>query len=290
MTPQTPARLFVFLAREAHVGVILQRGPSDWVQMIHWDTKNDVFTPGQWMKGHFWVRRSGISPDGQLLIYAVALPYKKIHNPNHPPNPEYGAGWTAVSKPPYFTALALWPHNVNGGFFVDNRTIYVTSWTTHPNHEPQGLKLVPNAIETDWFTINGWIKLLDPYNDFMMKGDQAYIRLSKIVTWRKDVDDFSYSLVVKEGYGGMVLGGRPPGKRYIDNIEYSLIKHPTNQESVLKDVVWADFDQQKRLVLAKAGKLFSAAVVDGGLALTELADFNTNQPEAIESPAWAKRW
>lgn len=292
MTPKTPvpARLWVLLAREAPVGVILRRGPSKWVQLIHWDTKNDNFMPGQWMKGHFWKQRSGLSPDGHLFIYTVALPYKKVHNPEHPPNPEYGSGWTAISKPPYFTALALWPHNIGGGFFVDNRTVCVTSWVTHPNHEPKGLKFVPNVFETDWFEINGWIKLLDPFKNFLVKDGRAYLSISKIETWQKDVDNFDYSLIVREGRAGVELGGRPPGKRYSDNQEYAVVDRSTNQESVLKNVVWADFDLQKRLVLAKDGKLFSAAVVDGELSYTELADFNANTPEAIEAPDWAKQW
>jgi hypothetical protein len=292
MTPKkpVPARLWAYLARDASIGVILRRGPKDWMQMIHWDTKNDVFTPGQWMKGHFWKQRSGLSPDGQLFIYAVALPYKKIHNPDHPPNPEYGIGWTAVSKPPYFTALALWPHDTNGGFFVDNRTVYVTSEVTHPNHEPQGLKFILNAVDSDWFQINGWIKLRDPHRMSHIKDNHAYLSISKIETWRKDVDSFNFSLIAKTAREDIQLGGTPPGKRSGDNQQYAVIDRRTNQEATLKDVVWADFDQQKRLVLAKHGKLFSAAVVDGELSYTELADFNANQPEAIESPDWAKKW
>jgi hypothetical protein len=288
MTTQTPARLFVLLAREAPVGVIFRRGPTEWTQMILWDTKNDVYTPGQWMKARIFERLSGLSPDGQLLIYAVSKSGNASSNPNYLRKSDYGTGWTAVSRPPYFTALALWPHTIEGGFFVDNRTVYVSSWATHPDHEPVGLEFVPNAVETDWFTLNGWINLRDPFRNFHVKDDQAYLSISQIKTWRKDVDDFGFSLVVKDV--NATYGKKRLGRRLDNNLEYLVVDRSTNQESSLKDVVWADFDQQKRLVLAKAGKLFSACVREGELSYTELADFNANTPEAIESPDWAKKW
>jgi len=42
--------------------------------------------------------------------------------------------------------------------------------------------------------------------------------------------------------------------------------------------------------LAKEGKLFSGVVLDGELALTELADFNADKPEQVATPDWARRW
>ncbi|HME06727.1 MAG TPA: RodZ domain-containing protein [Bryobacteraceae bacterium] len=38
--------LFILLAREANVGVILRRGPSQWWRVTLWDTKRDHF--GKW--------------------------------------------------------------------------------------------------------------------------------------------------------------------------------------------------------------------------------------------------
>jgi hypothetical protein len=180
---------------------------------------------------------------------------------------------------------------MGGGFFTDNRTVYVKTWQHHPDHEPKGLKVVPNAVDASWFELNGWLKLLDPYRDWIVQDNRGYISVSLVEEWQKDVDDFGYSLIVKNASGYKApTGKRPAGKRLDDNLEYGLINRLTNQPLPLKDIVWADFDQQRRLVLAKAGKLFSAAVIDGELALTELADFNANQPEAIDSPAWAKKW
>ncbi len=106
--PPTPARLYVILAREAPVAVIFRRGPSRWVQMIKWHTDTDTFEEGQWFKGRVYESKCDLSPDGKLLIYFV-LKANRVH-------PDYGYTWTAISKPPYFTALALWKELGTWGF------------------------------------------------------------------------------------------------------------------------------------------------------------------------------
>src|SRR5215207_5351929 len=65
-------RLFVMLAREAPVGVILARGPTRWTQLIHWDVARDVFTDGQWLHARVYENRCDLSPDGTKLVYFAA--------------------------------------------------------------------------------------------------------------------------------------------------------------------------------------------------------------------------
>lgn len=67
--PPPPARLFVLLARQASIGVILRRGRSDWVQMIKWHTDSDTFEEGQWLRGEVEEYFGDLSPDGRLLYY-----------------------------------------------------------------------------------------------------------------------------------------------------------------------------------------------------------------------------
>src|SRR6266540_2392115 len=116
-TGPVPARLSVILARRAAVGVIFRRGPSDLVELIRWHTAADTFERGQWFKGRIYEHRSDLSPDGSLLVYAAS----KHHVP---PDPKVGASWTAVSKPPWLTALTLWPMRSpvdwGGGLFQDD--------------------------------------------------------------------------------------------------------------------------------------------------------------------------
>ena len=98
-------RLSVILARDAPVGVIFRRGPTNWTQVIRWNTATDTFDAGQWFKGRIYERRCDLSPSGEKLIYFAAK-----HHLARNPDPSYRSSWTAISKIPYLTALALWPN------------------------------------------------------------------------------------------------------------------------------------------------------------------------------------
>src|SRR6266496_5416829 len=91
------ARLHVLLAREAPIAVILRRGPTNWVQMIKWRTDTDTFESGQWFHGRVYVESCDLSPDGQLLVYFAGKFNQKTMQDDK-------FAWTAISKPPYFTA------------------------------------------------------------------------------------------------------------------------------------------------------------------------------------------
>ncbi len=106
-------RLSVLLARKSPMAVIFRRGPSKSVAVISWDTERDEFRLGQWLKGRIYEHRCDLSPSGQKLIYFAA---------NHR-NPM--RTWTAVSRPPFLTALLLWPKGDTwdgGGSFENERT------------------------------------------------------------------------------------------------------------------------------------------------------------------------
>ena len=110
-----PARLWVLLARREPAGVIFRRGPTKQVLLIKWNfRRKDSFEFGQWFKGRIYERRCDLSPGGDLLIYFAAKQKPPMYS------------WTAISKPPWFTALALWPKGDcwnGGGWFVDDRKI-----------------------------------------------------------------------------------------------------------------------------------------------------------------------
>src|SRR5436309_2920689 len=94
---RSPARLFVLIAREAPVAVVFRRGPSKQVLMLTWDLRTDRLTEGQWFKGRVYERRCDLSPSGEHLIYFAGKHTGPLGT------------WTAVSKPPNFTAELLWP-------------------------------------------------------------------------------------------------------------------------------------------------------------------------------------
>jgi len=114
-------RLHIEFASEWRTAAILKRGPTDWVQLLLWDTSSDTIQAGSWFHGRIYENGCSISPDGRLFAYAAT----KYHGEK---SRGVDYAWTAISKLPYLTALALWPHsNTWGGrtSFVDNQTLIV---------------------------------------------------------------------------------------------------------------------------------------------------------------------
>ena len=133
------AKLFVILARSEPVGVILRRGPSDWFHLIQWQTRRDAFTHGAWIKGRIYEDRCDLSPDGRLFVYFLLKGNRGGSSLTH--------AWTAISRPPWLHALALWPQGTTyggGGRFVDNRSIALRGVVEppHPDFPCRGLRVV----------------------------------------------------------------------------------------------------------------------------------------------------
>ena len=106
-------RLFVIFAKEAHEAVIFARGPSSWFHVIRWDTKNDRFYPGAWIKGRIYPERCDLSPDGELLLYFIHQGRKL--------GTSYTDAWTAISRSPWVDVIGLWPQGTTyggGGRFI----------------------------------------------------------------------------------------------------------------------------------------------------------------------------
>lgn len=123
------------------MAAILRRGPSKWVRLLSWNTSTDVITPGAWFHGRVYGSDCSLSPDGDLFAY-FATKFRGHRSRN------IGFAWTAVSKLPWLTALALWPHSDTWGGavkFADNKTIVVD---TH-----NGCSLEPHIAPPEDFTV-----------------------------------------------------------------------------------------------------------------------------------------
>ncbi|MDX8350080.1 hypothetical protein SLH49_18980 [Cognatiyoonia sp. IB215446] len=110
-------RLYLLFATENDSAVILRRSAKKMYNLIAWDRATDTFTEGQWLKKSVYAEECQLSPDGRHLIYTVAEAYP------HTPATSY---YTVLSRSPYFTALALFPHGYgwqSGGYFLDS-TLY----------------------------------------------------------------------------------------------------------------------------------------------------------------------
>src|SRR5688572_26547893 len=138
--PQPSVRLYAIQARNAPVAVVFRRGPSNHVELIKWDTENDTFDEGQWLKGRIYERRCDLSPDGDLLVYFAA---------NHK-EPHYS--WTAISRPPHLKALAFWPKGDcwgGGGLFESEETLSL-------NHRENEMMLADGTELPSQFTVKAF--------------------------------------------------------------------------------------------------------------------------------------
>lgn len=280
-----PARVTVTLARRANVGIIFCHGPRTTVRMIRWDTHQDVFEPGQWLTGqlHDW----SLSPDGEKLAYSASkFPCSERKR------------YVAISKPPYFTALAYWPRESGWGecTFQSNDRLRISYWT----------ESMPPTLPDD--NLERWLKVercssrtteSDPNVDdgWERVGVAPHCPPGFVGSYGADLSARTWSDWVKpspDGRGELRRGpasASPRGKaRLTPNFAYRYVGARGNSTDLLRDATWADWDRRGRLVLAREGKLFAADLRAPDSDPKELADFNAMRSEPIKPPMWATRW
>ncbi len=280
---RTPCRLFVILARNAPRGVIFRRGPSEWVQLIAWDTATDTFQSGQWFHGRIYKKRCDLSPNGGKLVYFAARPY----GPTRTVGESYYNTWTAISKPPYLTALALWPGNEStycgGGLFdADNRVVinaYAGRITAHPNHRPPfRLKVIAKQLSYG-----------DELTSMRLVRD-GWTFDRNVSPASKPKNNLGVRCKTRKKEGLALLATTTDGK-IGEHDQYEVIDLKAGRRTLLKDVRWADWDQQGRFVFTRNGCVFSARYGESGrLEVVQLADFNGATFAALEAPDEAKVW
>jgi len=198
MPAKSPCRLFVILAQDADVGVVLRRGPSKWVQVVKWDTRRDTFEDGAWFHGRIYEDRCDVAPDGELFLYFAAK------HSRHSSDDDYGYSWTAVSRPPWLFALALWPNQwgtyLGGGRFLGNRKVSIRTFSNeipvhHLNHRPpRGLVIVGDR-RTPLYSSAGQVEPAD-WSGTDRRGHIVYARGGKLFRRRpghqdKELVDFN---------------------------------------------------------------------------------------------------
>jgi hypothetical protein len=134
-------KLHLFFARDNSRAVILRQGPSKRYRMILWNRETNHFEDGQWLDHKVYVERCDLSPDGTHFIYFALDGHWKS---------EAKGSYTAISQPPYFTALALFPQGHTwggGGVFIDD-THYIASGNTDIIGRAPDLKRVLECDDT----------------------------------------------------------------------------------------------------------------------------------------------
>ena len=120
MTQEPVVRLYLYFATENDRAVIVRQGPTRQYRMILWHRDTDRFEDGQWLKKNLYPERCALSPDGLHFLYFMLD--GKWHS-------ETEGAYSALSRPPYWTALSLFPCGDTwggGGFFLDETHYYAT--------------------------------------------------------------------------------------------------------------------------------------------------------------------
>lgn len=284
--PTASVRLYVLLARKSSLGVIFRRGPSKQVLALLWDTATDLVRPGQWLKGRVYERRCDLSPSGEKLIYFAA---------NH--RPPFGT-WTAVSRPPYWTALTLWPKGDawgGGGLFKNERSIQLNhgagEMTPAPDMRlPRKITVEPLGANPGWgeddpilsmrMIRDGWV-LRDAgaaqHHSFGAKISWTY---PKNQVWSKTRGGWSIEL--------RLLGVHErDGPWYV--IEHRLLNGDGRVVVDFGRSDWADWSRGGDVLLARDGRLYRLDPREAG-NLREIADLRAPRFQNVEAPASAKQW
>jgi hypothetical protein len=280
-------RIFGVVAREAPVVVLIRRGPTKRVLLVRWNTATHEFHSGQWLKGRIYEERCDLSPSGDKLIYLAA------DNRGEP------GSWTAVSRPPFLTAIVLWKNlgswGGGGMFDSDRRLLLNVGGALKPYRGfklPKGVQVSPIASwaghgEDDplrelRMKRDGWI-VADPgeYPKARWK-DPVVWQLSRPRSWRKAKD-------------GFVLERRLHGISERNGRWYIYSHHVMNAAGdELLDCGrsdWADWSLSGELLLARDGCVYRATPRDGSLfELERLIDLRGLRFEPMPPSRNALEW
>jgi hypothetical protein len=288
---ETTCKLFVVQAREAPIAAVFRRGPSDYAQVIKWNLSDDTFEEGQWFHGRIYSRRCDLSPDGSKLLYFAAKFQASKYDPT------YTNAWTAVSKLPWLTAIALWPKGdcwAGGGLFHDNNHVWLNHRPerakAHPDHEPpKDLFVNPNQYATgedypiyaNHLERDGW--RYTQHGDFRLRDGEWITEREERCVKADPTRRFQLEMVLA-GISRNTAGGL---LQYI----FTLTDLVTGKSTPVDADNWADWDRNGRLVFAKDGQLFAAQPLSGAeFDARQLADFTANKFQPIEAPASALVW
>ena len=272
------------------MAVIFRRGPSKLVEVIRWDLAHDAFERGHWFHGRIYEKRCDLSPDGELLVY-----FASKFTRHTVADREYTYAWTAVSRAPWLTALALWPKGDcwwGGGLFLGKRTLWLNhrpeEATPHPAHRPTKLRVEPNP---DARGEN------EPIYRRRLERDGWGLRQEWVTEWRglgpgyrtiaPDVR-VKRSPVGDDGVG-VVLERRLDSLKYRERFR---IEGAENEPEVPPGPLdWLDWDPGGRLIALSGGRIWAAPVAGRRVErFSELLDLRGDRFEEREAPAYAREW
>lgn len=288
-------RLHFIVARKAPVAVVFRRGPTRQVEILKWDLATHELTAGQWLKGRIYERRCDLSPSGDFLIYFAAKYETKLRT------------WTAISRMPYLTALALWPKGDawgGGGLFDSDRRIRL-------NHRPDevqqeaGFRLAPSMRILPLGDIPGsgednpihHLRLVRDAWSWVDNGSTAQRHDFESSPWITFEPPVQYRRAVGPEKRRITLEMSVEGLRERDGSWYILTYRLVDGSESIRDIGradWADAAPDGSLLLARDGRLLrldaDAADDWASAELREVADLRDHRFEGRVAPAEALSW
>ena len=275
----TYARIKMLHARKVNETVIFRRGPSKWVQLLKWNTDKDEITPGQWLNGRIYADRADLSPYGNYLIYFAAK-FKDAKK-------QYA--WTAISKPPYLTAIALWKKDDTfngGGLFESSKKVYLS----HTKSESK----LEEGFNIDRLQVRIKEKRF-PFDD--IEGERMK-RDGWIWSTQKDMNlnsaDVQYSKSLNEKTNVVYVGKNKSKYEYSEN-RYNwktFIQSPIGIIDV-SDYENIDANLGGRILMSKNGCIYACDSYEDFMSperIRLIVNLNGNKPYKMETPNEMKIW
>jgi hypothetical protein len=282
-------RIYAILAQKSPLAAVFRRGPSKQVALLRWNTDTHEFEFGQWFKGRIYERRCDLSPSGEKLIYFAAKYREPLRT------------WTAISRPPYFTALALWPKGDawgGGGLFENERTILLNHRADERQladgfRLPKGLTVKPfgnhpgrgedDPIWSSRLARDGWVLQDAGAWHENRRGAELSFEYERPQIWNKARGHWAIEL--------RLLGVHErDGPWYV--LEHKVIN--SDRETVLQlgRSDWADWSHSGDVLFARDGRLY-CITVSGRHGLgkpMKLIDLRGYRFEPVESQPAASLW
>jgi hypothetical protein len=262
--------------------------------MIKWNVERDSFEYGQWFKGRVYERRCDLSPEGDMLLYFAASFRKPYYS------------WSAVSRPPFFTALALWPKGDcwgGGGHFLSRNHIAL-------NHRDGEMNLAQDFSiaermsltqfgeysgrgEDDpiWSTRlqrDGWKLIRSPERLKDDYGAKVLYEFDPPITWQKPHPLIPETWTLQMEVLGLM---EKNGPWYL--IDHAILGKDGEIWNIGRSD-WADWSHEGDLLFAQSGCLFRLPWKDRVFGAIEesrqIADFSKLAFEPREAPEHAHRW
>ena len=264
--------------------------------LLHWHTDTDTFLEGQWLKGRIYERRCDLSPGGKRLIYFAAN-WKEPY-----------LSWTAISKPPFLTAVALWPKGDawgGGGLFNSERDILLNhrkgEMTLSESFKlPNGINVTPLGEHSGWGEDSPIVdqRLLRGGWNLFQRGkhvkynfdSKLWVGFNPPEIWTKANPKKNKGYELHEVTSGL---HERDGSWYVT--EHIIVDQRSDATISLGRTDWADWCSNGELLFAKDGRIYRLGFGKGGRLIPVedaklLIDLNNRKFEAKEAPVEAKTW